>query len=95
MSAPSSSPSAPENIIIAEWPINRRGEAARVSIEFYKGTWLINLRKWFESENGEMRPSKGLALSVKHLPQLAAAIPKALAIAQERGLIAPEGEADE
>jgi Transcriptional Coactivator p15 (PC4) len=84
----------PEPVIVAEWPINKRGETARVSIEFYKGTWLINVRKWFEAEDGEMRPRKGLALSVRHLPQLTEAVAKALSIARERELIAAEHQSD-
>jgi hypothetical protein len=73
-------------VIVAEWPINKRGETARVSIEVYKDTWLINIRKWFEADDGEKRPSKGIALGVKHLPNLADAITKALSAARERGL---------
>jgi hypothetical protein len=82
----------PEPIIIAEWPINKR-EMARVSIEFYKGTtWLINLRKWFEADDGELRPGKGIALGVKNLPQLTDAMEQALATARERGLIPVDQE---
>jgi hypothetical protein len=78
--------------IIAEWPLNKR-ESARVSIEKYNGVWLINLRKWFEAENGEMRPGKqGIALGMRHLPQLAAAVNDALSIARQRGLV--EAKAD-
>jgi len=84
------SKSNPDTGIIAEWPINRR-ETALVSIEFYKGAWLVNLRKWFEAEDGELRPTKhGIALGVRHLPKLAQAINKGLSIARERGLIATD-----
>jgi hypothetical protein len=73
--------------IIAEWPLNTR-ESARVSIEKYNGVWLINLRKWFEAESGEMRPGKqGIALGMRHLPQLAEAVTTALSIARQRGLV--------
>ena len=45
------------------------------------------------TEGGELRPSKrGIALSVKHLPQLAEAVAKALTIARERELIAANHE---
>ncbi len=81
-------------VIVAEWPINKRGETARVSIEPYKGSPLVNIRKWFEDDDGEMRPSKGIALNVKHLPQLAEAVAKALTLARERGLIADDHEGD-
>jgi Transcriptional Coactivator p15 (PC4) len=74
-------------VIVAEWPINSR-ETARVSIELYNGTWLINSRKWFKAENGEWRPTKqDIALSTKHLPQFVEAVTKALSIARERGLL--------
>jgi len=80
--------------IIAEWPINKR-ETARVSIELYKGAWLINFRKWYEAEDGELRPTRhGVALGVRHLPRLADAINQALSIARERGLVAADGEGE-
>jgi Transcriptional Coactivator p15 (PC4) len=73
--------------IIAEWPINRR-EHARVSIENYRGTWLCDIRKWFETADGERRPGlQGIALNVAQLPQLARAIADAQSTAREHGLI--------
>jgi hypothetical protein len=81
-----------EPIIIAEWSLNKRGETVRVSIENYKGTWLINIRKWFKADDGEMRPGKGSALGVKNLPQLTDAMEQALATALERGLIPADRE---
>lgn len=81
-----------EPLIVAEWSVNRR-EIARVTIEKFKDTWLISCRKWFEAEGGELRPSKrGIALSAKHLPQLAAAMTSGCQIARERGLIVPDDE---
>jgi hypothetical protein len=78
-----------DSVIVAEWPLNK-AETARVAIERYKGVWLINIRKWYEGDDGELRPGKGIALGVKHLPRLAESINKSLIIARERGLIAPE-----
>jgi Transcriptional Coactivator p15 (PC4) len=67
--------------IIAEWTINRR-ESVRVSVEQYKGVDLVNIRKWFKADDGSLRPGKaGIALNVKHLPQLTDAITKALSAA--------------
>jgi hypothetical protein len=77
----------PDPILIAEWPLNNRGETVRVSIEIYKGTWLISLRKWFKIDEGQMRPGKGLAVGAKNLPRLVAAMEQALATARERALI--------
>jgi hypothetical protein len=69
--------------IIAEWAINRR-ERVRVSIEQFKGIPLINIRKWFEADDGALRPGKqGIALNIKHLPQLADALIKARSVAIE------------
>jgi hypothetical protein len=81
-----------EPIIIAEWPLNKRGETVRVSIENYKGTWLINIRKWFKADDGEMHAGKGSALGVKHLPLLTEAIGRALTVASDRGLIPVDRE---
>ena len=76
--------------IIAEWKVSRH-EHVRVSIEQFKGVDLINIRKWFEAEDGSLRPGKaGIALNVKHLPQLADAMVKALARPRERGLVLPD-----
>jgi hypothetical protein len=80
-----------EPLLIAEWPI-KRGEIARVSIENYKGTWLISLRKWFEAEDDELRPGKGISLSIKHLRRISIAMDEALAAARERGLISADGQ---
>jgi hypothetical protein len=79
-------------VIVAEWPLSRH-EHLRVSVELFNGVWLVNCRKWFEAENGELRPGKqGIALGVKHLPRLAEAVANALSIARERGLIGADHE---
>lgn len=78
--------------IIDEWPLNSR-ERLRVTLEPYRGVWLVNLRKWYEAAGGEFRPTKqGVALSVKHLPQFVEAVTRALSIAGERGLIPADSE---
>jgi hypothetical protein len=75
--------------IIAEWPINKR-ESVRVSVEQYKGVDLVNIRKWFKAEDGSLRPGKaGIALNVKHLPQLTEAMTKALSAAARLGTNSP------
>jgi Transcriptional Coactivator p15 (PC4) len=83
-----------EPILIAEWPINRR-EIARVSIECYRGSWLINLRKWYEDETGKFNPgNKGIALSVVHLRRIGLAMNEAIEVARSRGLIPADQEGD-
>ncbi len=81
-----------EPILISEWPI-KRGEIARVSIKKYKGTWLLDIRKFFEIGDGGFNPSsKGIALSIRHLNRINAAVADALAVARQRGLV-PTDEA--
>jgi hypothetical protein len=77
-----------DETVIAEWMINNRRERVRVSIEQFKGVRLINIRKWFEAQDGSLRPGKaGIALNVKHLRQLNESVAKAPAVAVERELI--------
>ncbi len=81
-----------EPILIAEWPLSR-GEIARVSIRSFKGTWLIDLRKWFETGDGQLRAGpKGISLSVKHLRRISVAMNEAIEVARSRGLIQADEE---
>jgi hypothetical protein len=88
---PSKQPSDDPDII-AEWPLNRR-EHLRVSLQQYRGVDLVGVRKWFFGDDDSLCPGKdGITLNIKHLPQLADAITKALAEARARGLVAHMGE---
>lgn len=88
----------PEPVTIAEWWKNRRGESIRVRLSTYEGRNLADVRTWY-TEDGRLKPGKGFAAEVKHLPRLAAALAKAETKARELGLIdstnledvAPEG----
>jgi hypothetical protein len=75
-----------EPVTIAEWWKNRRGESIRVCLSTYEGRNLADVRTWY-SEDGRLKPGKGFAAEVKHLPRLAAALAKAEAKARELGLI--------
>lgn len=76
-----------DDLIAAEWPVTRR-ETARVTLRRYKDRWLVDLRRWFRGDDGELRPSnKGISLAVEHLPQLADAIAFAMEEAHRRGFI--------
>ena len=47
-------------------PKNRKGEEIRLSVETYNGTKLLNLRVWYPTEEGEMRPGRqGLSMRVE------------------------------
>lgn len=80
-------------VIVDEWPINSRGEWARISLELNKGAWRVGCRKWFLDDDNKLCPTRqGISLRVQHLPRLAAAIAKALSAAHERGLIQADRE---
>ena len=62
-----------------------------MTLEFYRGVWLVNLRKWYEADSGELRPSKqGIAFRLKHLPRVAEALASVKVIAQSRGVFEHE-----
>ena len=78
-----------EPVTIAEWWKNRRGESIRISLSTYEGRNLADVRTWYTAE-GKLKPGKGFAAEVKHLPRLASALVKAEAKARELGLIDDE-----
>jgi hypothetical protein len=89
-------PTLDEPIEIAKFFKNRRKDVIVVSLSTYEGRNLVDVRQHFTNEQGLMRPtSKGVAMVVLRLPELAKAINKALAKAQELGLIDSETKAAE
>jgi hypothetical protein len=73
--------------LVATLPKNKT-EELRVSLDHFNGHDLISLRVWFQSQDGDQHPGKsGLALRVQALPELIAALEKALAEADRRGLL--------
>ena len=76
-------------IEIASWPRNSR-ETMVVRLDNFKGHDTVDCRSWYVGSDGELKPGKGLTLSVKHLPELSAALAKALEAARSHGLV-PEG----
>ncbi|MFO1143166.1 MAG: transcriptional coactivator p15/PC4 family protein [Amaricoccus sp.] len=53
-------------------------EEVRVSLDDFSGHLLVNVRVWYSTANGEMRPGKqGIAVRVEQLPDLTAALAKA------------------
>jgi hypothetical protein len=83
-----------EPITVAEWWKNRRGESIRVCLSAYEGRNLADVRTWFPGDDGKLKPGKGFAAEIRHLPRLAAAIVKAEAKARELGLIDDGGACD-
>jgi Transcriptional Coactivator p15 (PC4) len=78
-----------EPIVVAEWWKNRRGESVRLVLNTYEGRNVVDLRTWYTAD-GKLKPGKGFAAEVKHLPRLADAIAKAEAKARELGLVGGE-----
>jgi hypothetical protein len=82
-----SRPSLSEPIEVAKFWKNRKGEAVIVRLSTYEGHDLIDLRTWYTGSDGRLAPGKGLACAVRHLPELAAALNKAMAEARARGML--------
>jgi hypothetical protein len=80
-----------EPIIIAQWWKNRGGESVRVILSTHDGRNLVDLRTWYTAE-GRLKPGKGFAAEIRHLPRLAAALAKAEAKATELGLITDDND---
>lgn len=81
--------SLPEPVEIAKfWKNRARNESLHVSLSEYEGHCLINVRLYATGTDGIDRPTqKGVAMSVRKLPDLAKALNKALDKARELGLI--------
>lgn len=62
-------------------------EQVRIEFTEFKGHELFAVRVYAETENGMVATKKGITVNVKMLPELAAAIQKAKAMALKAGLI--------
>lgn len=82
-------PSLPEEIVIAKFWKNRgRNESLRISLSEYEGHCLINVRIYATGTDGIDRPtSKGVAMGIGKLPELAKALNDAVEKARQLGLI--------
>jgi Transcriptional Coactivator p15 (PC4) len=80
-----------EAVEISKFWRNRKGDAVIVRLSPYEGHDLIDIRSWYTSTYGKLAPGKGLSCAVRHLPELAAALNRALVEARTLGLI--DGEA--
>ncbi|THD56020.1 MAG: hypothetical protein E8A46_04390 [Bradyrhizobium sp.] len=74
------------------WKNRQRRDAIVVSLSTFEDRNLIGVRLHTTGTDGKMRPTaKGVSLVVLRLPELAAAVNRALAKARELGLIDDEG----
>jgi hypothetical protein len=82
-------------VIVHQFWKNRKHDAVVVSLSTYEGRNLVDVRQHFMTKEGKLAPTqKGLAMVVLRLPDLAKAITKALAKAQELGLLDDDGAAE-
>jgi Transcriptional Coactivator p15 (PC4) len=86
-------PTLDEPITIARfWKTRWRTESVHVELAAYEGHNLISVRVYRTDAGGCDRPTtKGVSLAVARLPELAAAVQKALAKAKELNLIGDDG----
>jgi Transcriptional Coactivator p15 (PC4) len=84
-----------EPIIISKfWKNRRRNESVRVSLSEYEGHCLINVRVYCTGTDGIDRPTpKGVAMTIRKLPELSRAMIRAEAKARELGLLDDEATA--
>lgn len=76
-------------IKVAEFWKNRRGDTVRVTLESYEGRNLVTVRQFYTTTDNKLAPTKkGVSIAIARLPDLAAAVTKALEKALELGLIA-------
>ncbi|MCK1540651.1 transcriptional coactivator p15/PC4 family protein [Bradyrhizobium sp. 160] len=81
-------PELAEPVVVDQFWANRRHDAIITELSTYQGHNLINVRKHAMHRDGKLKPTpKGIAIKVTRLPDLAKAINKALAKAQELGLL--------
>ena len=85
-------PTLPEPVEIAKFWKNRRHDAVVVSLSTYEGRNIVDVRTHTMNQGRLVPTTKGVAIVVLRLPELAKAITKALAKAQELGLIPVDGD---
>ena len=74
-------------IIVAQWA-RSANDTVMIKIDQFNGTTVIDIRDWWTSPAGELRPGRsGITMSIHHLPALADALTKAEATARELGLL--------
>jgi hypothetical protein len=73
-------------ILVAEWPRNER-EVLRIMLSKFRGRISIDVRVWFGTERGELRPSRrGVSLRLTEISDIRAGMRKAEEIAVEAAL---------
>jgi hypothetical protein len=85
----------PAAIVVGEFARNVR-EIVRVQLDQFRGHNMVQVRNFYAAGDGTWKPGKGgIAMTVRHLPRLAAAINEALAEAQRAGWLAEDHGGDD
>jgi hypothetical protein len=84
-------PTLDEPVIISQFWKNRRHDAIVVSLSTYEGCNLIDVRTHIMKDGRLVPTPKGVQMVVRRLPDLAAALTKALAKARELNLLPEDG----
>jgi len=75
------------------WKNRKRDSAIVVSLSAYEETNIVNVREHFIGSDGIMRPTtKGIAMSVRRLPELSRAVRLALEKARALNLLPEDGD---
>lgn len=81
-------PLAEPRVVFQLWKGRQRNECIRLTLSRYKGKPIGDLRVFFTTSTGHMQASKkGIAFSIRKLPELRKALEKAEAVALELDLI--------
>ena len=86
-------PTLPEPIEVAKFFKTRwRNESVHITLSEYQENCVIDIRVYRTGTDGIDRPTtKGLAMAIRKLPELAAAVTMALAKARVLGLVDDDG----
>jgi hypothetical protein len=77
-----------EDVVVGQFFKNRRKEHVRVTLKRFEGRAIADLRQFFVTKEGFSQPTtKGIALVVARLPDLAAVVNRAVKRAVELGLL--------
>ena len=89
MDAPAKASPLSEPVTIAKfWKNRRRSKSVHVTLSEYEGRPLISVRVYCTGTDGIDRPTtKGVAMGISKLPELAAGLAKALEKARTLGLL--------
>jgi hypothetical protein len=88
-------PALSETVEWKLWKTRRRDIAIVGSLSTYQETNIFGLREHVVGSDGIMRPTtRGIAMAVKRLPEVADTVNKMLAKARELGLLDDKSEAE-